>query len=224
MRRVAAVAAVIVIATAPPARAWAQPAEGEVPVQRPSGAEEPTSSPAPEATTPIEPTPPPVATPPTPPPVEKEPGIYVHLEAVRQGHALELFEVTEETGTGTSYRRRCGEPCDLEVPAHAQYFVSSGKNTESRKFAVDGHGDRVLVRVVPGSRAAGIAGEVITAVGALLLVSGVGLMVAGKLLDRHKLLVAGGGMLGGGLGGLAIGIPLELVAGHARVREILADR
>jgi hypothetical protein len=33
--------------------------------------------------------------------------------------------------------------------------------------------------------------------------------------------VAGGGVLGGGLGGLAIGIPVQLIAGHARVREVV---
>lgn len=221
---------IVAVALAIAPRVHAQPAEGEVPVQRPAGAPPPsepapsdasaTSSPAPESTTPIvsAPTPTPA---PTPVPTADETSVYVHLEAVRSGHALELFEVTEETGTGTSYRRACGEPCDVAVPARAQYFVTSGKNTESRKFAVDQHGDRVTVRVVPGSRAAGIAGEVITAIGALMLVTGVGLLVAGKVLDRHRMFVAGGGVLGGGLGGLAIGIPVQMIAGHARVREIV---
>ncbi|HWB76266.1 MAG TPA: hypothetical protein VG755_14950 [Nannocystaceae bacterium] len=224
---------IVAVALAIAPRVHAQPAEGEVPVQRPAGAPPPsepapsettaTSSPAPESTTPVV-TPAPAPAPtnaPTPPPTADERSVYVHLEAVRSGHALELFEVTEETGTGTNYRRACGEPCDVAVPARAQYFITSGKNTESRKFAVDQHGDRVTVRVVPGSRAAGIAGEVITAIGALMLVTGVGLLVAGKVLDRHRMFVAGGGVLGGGLGGLAIGIPVEMVAGHARVREVV---
>lgn len=219
---------IVAVALAIAPRVHAQPAEGEVPVQRPTAAPPPsetapveanaTSSPAPEPTTPIVSAPAPA---PAKAPTADETSVYVHLEAVRSGHALELFEVTEETGTGTSYRRACGEPCDVAVPARAQYFVSSGKNTESRKFAVDQHGDRVLVRVVPGSRAAGIAGEVLTAIGALMLVTGAGLLVAGKVLDRHHMFVAGGGVLGGGLGGLAIGIPVQLIAGHARVREVV---
>lgn len=152
--------------------------------------------------------------------------VHVHLEPTHRGRALELFEITGETtargmGRGdVSFRRACGQPCDLHVPARAEYFVASGRNTESREFTLDAHGDRVLVRARPGSRAAGIIGEVLTVAGALLVVGGVGMLVAGEVLDRRRLTLAGAGMLGGGVGGLAIGIPVELVLGHARVRSV----
>jgi len=202
----------------PTSNAEASPAEPE------AGAPPPTSSPAPAAE------PQTAATPPASPSDTAAPAppatVHVHVEAVRPGRSLELFEVTEETlgrGMGSGdvrFRRVCPQPCDIAVPASAEYFLASGKNTQSRKFTIDGHGDRVLVRARPGSRAAGIVGEVLIAVGAMLIVSGTGMIVAGELLDRRKFVLAGAGMLGGGLGGLAIGIPLELVAGHVRVRHV----
>lgn len=157
---------------------------------------------------------------------ETETTVHVHLEATGRGRALELFEVTEETlsggmgSGGLSFRRKCGQPCDLHVTARAEYFVASGRNTESKKFTIDAHGDRVIVRARPGSRAAGIVGEVLIGVGALLIVSGAGLLIAGKMLPRQSFVPAGGGMIGGGLGALVIGIPLGILVGHVRIRSV----
>ena len=161
---------------------------------------------------------------PAPPPEQPQSGApRLHLD-VHGGKSVRVYEIGSEisaNGTygsmyGIQYRVVCESPCDrvIDGTRGQDFFLGRDTVTASRRFTLAQHSGDVTLDVKPGSKALRLTGSVFVGLG-------IGLTIAGIIfVIPQQFRALGWPLLGGGLGGIAIGTPMMILG---RTRFKIAD-
>jgi hypothetical protein len=147
----------------------------------------------------------------------------LHLD-VHGGKTVRLYEIGSEisaNGTygsmyGIQYRVVCESPCGrvIDGTRGQDFFLGRDTMTASRRFTLAQHSGDVTLDVKPGSKALRLTGSIFVGLG-------IGLTIAGIIfVIPQQFRYLGWPMLGGGLGGIAIGTPMMILG---RTRFKIAD-
>ncbi|MCC7382454.1 MAG: hypothetical protein IT384_11520 [Deltaproteobacteria bacterium] len=171
----------------------------------------------------------PAAAAPAASPPEKPKGVLVHIDS--DDPNVELYEhLGTSVGRATNgvavmavhVERRCKSPCDrrLDLTPDHEYFLDGSGVSTSNLFTLDPNVSEVRMKVDAGNSTVRGLGAALVYLGAATALTGATFGIVGTAIGTDEITGTSGAfttigwsMLGGGLGGVAIGLVLALTSG-----------